>query len=166
MKKLFLLFSLIIATSLLYGQNDKLVLKKQNRSKQKIIESNKTIKVITNSGYKVRGEFQVVDDKSIAIGFDTIQLADIKNIRYKSIGGIITGSVVGVTGFTQVIGGVGIIIVTSSEGFFVAIIGLTLGIPVIAVGTLITTAGVLVATVGKAHKAKKWEYHVAKCNGS
>ena len=163
MKKLIVLFSLIIATSILsYGQNDHFILKKQNRNKQKIINSNERIKVITYSGLKVRGKFRVINDKSIAIGTDTIQLADIKKVRYKSRMGIVAGSLIGTSGTLGIVGGAGIIISSASEGAIAAIVGIIVGFPVIAVGTLVATTGILVATVGKAHKAKKWEYHAVK----
>ncbi|PLX16896.1 MAG: hypothetical protein C0599_14505 [Salinivirgaceae bacterium] len=148
----------------MFGQNDQLILKKYKSNKQKVIESSETIKVITNSGKRIKGKFNVIDEKTLAIGVDTIKISDIKKIRYRSIGGIITGGIIGTSGLLGAIGGAGIIISTSSEGALAAIIGVVLGVPVLTAGTLIATTGILVATVGKAHKPKKWEYRLVKAN--
>jgi Pyruvate/2-oxoacid:ferredoxin oxidoreductase gamma subunit len=162
MKKIIFAAILIVATLSMAAQNDQLILKKNNGRKQKVIETSEKIKVVTKSGQRIKGRFQLADNQSIIIGTDTIQIEDIKKIRYKSTAGIISGSVVGITGTMGIVGGTALIVNTASQGAFAAIVGLIIGVPVIAVGTLVATTGVLVATVGKAHKPKKWEYQLIK----
>ena len=98
MKKLFFILTFIVAGALLWSQTNALVLEKNRNAKQKILPANTKIKIVTNDGRKYKGPFQIADNNTILMGTDSIELSEVKKIRYKSKLGTYIGAGVGVLG--------------------------------------------------------------------
>jgi hypothetical protein len=143
-----------------FGQNDVLVLKKKMNGKEKIIREGKRIKTITNSDRILKGKFEIINDSSLVIKSDTLDVSDIVKIRTKSIASYITGGLL--TGGGGLITTLGSLLVSqaSSEGFMLAFFYVVIGLPVIGVGVMTTIGGVLVLTIGKIYTNKKWDFGI------
>ncbi len=161
MKKILIITLLSFIGMTLMSQTNSLILEKKRNEKQKILPANTKIKVVTYSGKKYKGPFQVADKNTLLMGSDSIKLQNIKKIRFKSKLGMYTGAGVGVLGGIITIGGSALIVQSLAEGGLAGIIGVAFGIPVVGVGGLIVTTGVLVATIGRQYKPNKWTYKLA-----
>jgi len=86
MKNIFisLLFSLF-STTVLFSQEQGIVLEKKNSERINFLKENKRIKVITANGSIFYGRFSIVDENTIAINNSTIALDSVVKIKRKSL---------------------------------------------------------------------------------
>ncbi|HKK59639.1 MAG TPA: hypothetical protein VJ937_09185 [Salinivirga sp.] len=161
MKQLLIIILLAFMAVAGYGQTNSLVLEKKRNGKQKILPAATKIKVVTYDGNKYKGEFHIANKSTLLMGSDSVKLHDIKKIRFKSKLGMYTGTGVGILGGIITVSGTVLIIQSLAEGGLAGIIGIVFGVPVVGAGGVIVTAGVLVATIGRQYKPKKWTYKLA-----
>jgi len=81
MKKALPLLVLLILTTMSFGQVQGIKITKQNKDKELFIKENKRIKVITKEGEKIKGRFNIGDEKSIIIKGRVINLSDIESVK-------------------------------------------------------------------------------------
>lgn len=122
------------------AQEKGLELSHKKGKRVKFLKENRRVKVFTEDGNKYKGRFTIIDNETIEIKGNRINIGDIEVIRKKDLGvSILKGTALGFGSFLIVVGlastggGLGATLVATS-GVFVNII--TLAIPEIAIGEL------------------------------
>jgi hypothetical protein len=156
----FIILAFIFLTSGVFGQSEVLVLTKIKNNKQKIVKEGKRIKVHTVHGYNLHGDFQILDDKHIAIGRDTLALFEIDKIKVKSRESIIIGGVLTGGGVATIIGGSVMLYQTKTMDEWTALFPTIFGILLIGAGVLPIGPGVLLLLIGHQYKREKWKYSI------
>ena len=143
-----------------YGQNEVLVLTKTKNGKERIIEQNKKIKVLTIYGNVYKGRFQINGDSIVIPEEASIALDEISMINRIPLGlRIAGGGIAGLGGLATV--GLGIIIVELlAEGSLFAVIMAIFVVPPAAAAILVTATGVILIVSGKKYKKIKWNYEI------
>jgi len=152
---LFLLQCILISNAI--GQSPKLYLTNKFDKKEKYIAIGNKVKIITDGGQKYKGRLQILNDTTIVVDSNNINLSDIQEIKRKSIGQIIAGGSIALGGiyFT----GLGIYAFISSVEY-VGVAAFIMGGPLVAVGIAGVITGVIFLAKGKRYKNHTWEYSI------
>ena len=104
MKNIFisLLFSLF-STTVLFSQEQGIVLEKKNSERIDFLKEHKRIKVVTINGKELYGRFSILNDSTITINSATIPLKSIAKIKRKSMTSLIASPVVPLIGVIFII---------------------------------------------------------------
>lgn len=136
-----------------------LLLKNYTSQKTVFIKTGSKIK-ITKMGKTFKGNFKVISNEAITIGGDTIAVNQLQEVRSKTtsttIGGVawlVPGAIIGASGTAITISGL-----TQLGGY--GIIGVVLGAPLAALGTIGVIKGVRLLSNGKKFTPSKWEYTI------
>ena len=115
---------------------------------------------ITKMGKTFKGNFKVISNEAITIGGDTIAVNQLQELRSKTtsttIGGVawlVPGAIIGASGTAITISGL-----AQLGGY--GIIGVVLGAPLAALGTIGVIKGVRLLSNGKKFTPSKWEYTI------
>ena len=71
----------LLSHSLTFSQEKAIKIYNSDTQKEVIIKENRRIRVKTNSGEKIAGKFQIIDNQSIMIKNRQIKLADIEKLK-------------------------------------------------------------------------------------
>jgi len=164
MKTNFILLITILFSFSSFAQNEELVIRNKKSGKEKTVSEQKTIKLFLNDLSVNKGPLEIIDNSSVVIGGDTVKLTNIQKIRTKSLASQITGGVVTFLGSATTALGTYIFVdlLFIHPGFFEAIVGVVLGIPIAATGIIITGTGLAVLLIGKKYPADKWDYSIRR----
>lgn len=142
-----LLFSLF-STTVLFSQEQGIVLEKKNSERIDFLKENKRIKVITTDGSVFYGRFSIVDENTIAINNSTIALNSVIKIKRKSLTSLIGSPVVPLIGVIFILGGTAVADTGGS--------GAIAGVGLLSSGFAMTLASL----ISNKHEKEKWEYKI------
>ena len=142
----FLLFSFLNIQS----QERGILLEKHNSKGIDFLKENKRIKVVTLDGQKYYGRFIIIDENTISINNQPIQLDSINKIKRKSLTATITAPLLVTTGVLFILGGAAVA-GTSTYGALAAF-GL------IPSGFALS----LIPLISNKHDTKNWDYKIAE----
>lgn len=156
------LFAGLLST-ISFSQNE-IILKKGNKTKS--IQENSPITIISKEDCQYNGNFIVINDSSIRVKDDSIDLSDIKVIYIKTNKiNIWSASITGVGGFYTILSSV-FVINTIKTGGIAMIIGIMGGVPMIVISGTITTFGIVRLIKGKRFNNPKWTYYIRAINNN
>lgn len=139
------------------AQTGGLEFKRIQDQKTKYLQEGKKI-LVKSEGKKYKGKFQIISDSTILVESDTLLLADIQDIRTKSLLSALGGGLLfayGVYGTGAAIYGIALIVADGAE---LALLG-GLFFSSLAVGAaFIAVSGFTIMIHGKSHKSKRWKY--------
>jgi len=137
--KSYLLVLLLFVANVSLSQSDKLLVVKNTESQREIsFKQGDVIKVWTEESH-YKGKIEIVDNQSIKVGQDKLNLEDIVTFKGAKLGRKITGSIIaGVpSGFTMVIAILAITgdielggVILGAGGFFVSLVAVPVGLSV------------------------------------
>lgn len=139
----FLFLFFIVFQNRTYAQvnNDVLVLTKISNNKKKVFKQDKKIKIWTNQNGEVekyKGRYKIVNSEVIEIEGDTIKISEIDRLAVPSIGSRSTGTGLLIIGTaTAAIGSILLVWAVNSDDYGAIIIGMIVGIPLIALGVIV-----------------------------
>lgn len=161
---LYILICYITFLPLVHSQEGQLVVTNKSNGKEHTISAGKKISVYTSESSFVRGKLVLINSTSISIGKGAIPLSTVYSIKAKSKqvqnkGGILTG-----IGAVFILGGVAAFGAASQQEdstfeFTSGIYDAT-GIGLMAIGGVMTGAGVINLAAGKNYKRSVWKYSV------
>lgn len=161
---LYFLIYLIAFLPFSHGQEGQLVLTNKSNGKEHTVAAGKKVSVYTSESSFVKGKLVLINSTSISIGKGTIPLSTVYSIKARSKqvqnkGGILTG-----IGAVFILGGVAAFGAASEQkdntfDFTSGIYDAT-GIGLMAIGGVMTGAGVINMAVGKNYKCSVWKYSV------
>jgi small nuclear ribonucleoprotein (snRNP)-like protein len=143
-----LLFFLLLHLSLSTFAQGGILLKKNDFNRYKVLEQNSRIKVTLNNGQILRGKFTIIDEQSILVDNQSVNLNDVAKIRANSIArqifvpiSITLGTYFGIFAVAGAVAG-GLAIIAT-------LIGLPLAIPLLAIPLSQNN-----------HLSSKWSYKI------
>ncbi len=147
---LYFLIYLIAFLPLVHGQRSQLVLTNKSSQIIRAIESGKTIRVKMNENLRLKGELNIIDSATIAIGNDRIPISEIVSIKARTVDSR----------------GSGIVLIALGTGVFVFGVAFTeeinveggVGLCILGVG--MTAGGIKKLTVGQTYISEKWRYSI------
>ena len=102
--------------------------------------------------------FEITGDSSIVNG-DTICLKDIKALRtHMQNQGVIGSMIIGSGVATSVAGLILAEAISNGSGYFSGLVAFVVGVPVVFVGIIVITSGVLVFIIDQKYSKKNWNY--------
>lgn len=164
---LFILILLLLSIFEATSQPLALVMHNSSSGRERTISNGKKIKAYKDEDYYVRGRLNIIDSLHVTIGIDTMELGDIKNIRWLSPGRKITGVILAATGVAVLASGIIALSKSTDEGTVPAPIAgaviesTIIGAGGVILGTGMTLTGVALIKRGKSfRRADHWEYLV------
>ena len=173
MKKIKFIFRLIICLFLFNTHNNikaadrkenikVLVLTNKKNGKVKYIKVGKRVVFFTKEGKKIKGKIGNVSDSTITIKEKEYKLSEITSVRTTYLATKISGGVFGSVGLVCTVGGLSIFIQNYGQSGCDAGIARIIGLILAVIGIGILGIGILLFTIGKKHKSKKWKFSTAQ----
>jgi hypothetical protein len=150
-----ILFFLLLFSSNLFSQEDQkvekkgILLERKESSRKEFLPENKRIKLETIDGNILVGKFTIVNDSTISIRGNEVNLNSIERIKRRSVVSAIGSPIITAYGF----GGIGLGVYAIAQGGIISVID----------GTFLIPAGVgmvLLSTISQNHKPSKWNYSI------
>lgn len=150
--KIFLLMMLTFAVLNTWGQQKELIAFNTKKQKEKVFKENKKIKVYTINNMIYKGKYEVIDNQTIKIKKQAIQLNEIEKIYSLNLAREITKKGSTIIAF-------GAFMITPYTLYLSELNPQAALIPLgISAGAAITTGVLYIAE--PTHKAKRWEYYI------
>lgn len=147
----YFLFSLTMIFCISAQAQDRVLEMAQNGADQvRTFKENKRVKVKTVEGEKYIGRFKILDANTIEIKGNSIPLDSIANIKSRSVGAGIVGTVLIISGAYLVLISPMMALVASS----------TAGIIMVSGGAGMTLSGIFFNEFAINHRNNKWSYNI------
>jgi small nuclear ribonucleoprotein (snRNP)-like protein len=143
--KLFLM--LLVITQSVMGQKKGILLTRKTDNDTEFYRENKRVRIETSDGKSHTGRIKIIDDATLSIDEDNIEIATIVKIQSQSLVSTI---------FSTLYIGTGIIIIV--EGVTLGGIGVIL----VPLGLIDSGFGLLIPEIGNSHKKFKWDYKIVQ----
>lgn len=147
MIKVFLFVSVLVMSCALKAQNAGIVLKNKVSGEEVFIPSGQKIAIVTQSDKFSKGVYSILGDDRILVDNDTLAVADIKEVKQRMKGTMITGAIIKVASGAVVLIGI---------GYAVAARSTTMAFPAM-IAALIGGGGMWIHSIYQTYQIDEWD---------